>query len=141
MMYQKNHESQFEKNSGINHPDYESRNTTVSEYLRKYGTGRIDELPKDTRPEIVDDRPDDEKINDEFVDGLGTDELDVMMMLNENAERFKKARIALEEDEKKRVSFDNAVKVLNDPNSSEDAKRDALRILEKLEKAGKVVFD
>lgn len=42
------------------HPEHETRNTRVSEYLRKYGQGKIDTLPTDSRPVVKDERSDDE---------------------------------------------------------------------------------
>lgn len=123
----------YEQNNGIAHPDYESRNTRVSEYLRKYGTGKLENLPRDTRPEVVDDRSVDEMLDDDFVDGLGTDELDVLAKLDEAKERFAKMADTIRETKANRVKFDNAMKVLNDMNSSRDARMDAYRILEELE--------
>lgn len=128
----------FEKNSGKRHKDYESRNTSVSEYLRKYGTGKLETLPTDTRPEVNDDRSSDDMLNDEFVEGLGTDELDVLMKIDENKERFQKAIDEVSLTKAQRVKFDNAMKVLNDRNSSTESLRDAYRVLDELEEKGKV---
>lgn len=123
----------FEKIDGRPHPDYESRNTRVSEYLRKYGTGKLDNLPRDTRPVVNDERSPDEMMNDEFVDTMATDELDVMQQLDAAKERFEKMADTIRQTKTNRVKFDNAMKVLNDPNSSYESRKDAYRILDELE--------
>lgn len=128
----------YEPNDGILHSEHESRDTRVSEYLRKYGQGKIDVMPTDSRPQVVDDRSDDEKISDPFVPSLGTDELDVFQQLEANREKFQAAQADIEMTKKDRVRFDNAIKIINDDNASIDAQRDAYRILEELERKGKV---
>lgn len=128
----------YEPNDGILHSEHESRDTRVSEYLRKYGQGKIDVMPTDNRPQVVDDRSDDEKISDPFVPSLGTDELDVFQQLEANREKFQAAQADIDMTKKDRVRFDNAIKIINDNNASIDAQRDAYRILEELERKGKV---
>lgn len=128
----------FERVNQVKHPEHVEVNTRVSEYLRKYGSGKIDALPTDNRPEITDNRSDEEKLNDDFLPEMGTDPVDVMMMLDEHSDKLKAAVEEIELTKKQRVQFENAVKVLDDPNSSLEARQDAYRILSELEKKGKV---
>lgn len=128
----------FEHNSLLEHDEHQEMNTRVSEYLRKYGQGKIDELPKDSRPEVSDDRPDDEKLNDEFVDSLGTDELDVIAQLEAMRERYENAVADIKATEKQKQQFDDAVRVINDANSTPVQVREAYAVLNELESKGKI---
>lgn len=120
------------------HKDYESRDTRVSEYLRKYGTGKIDEMPNDTRAEIKDNRSVDEQLADGFEPSLGTDDLDVLMELDKAREHYEAALADIELTKQQKADFDKAIKVLKDSNSSIEMKEDAYRILRDLESKGKV---
>lgn len=128
----------FEKNSGLRHKEFESRNTRVSEYLMKYGQGKIDSLPQDTRSEVSDPRSENEMLEqgDDFP--LGTEELDVLIKLQESAADFEAAFAEIELTKNQRVKFENAMKVLKDENASLDAKRDAYSILDELKSKGKI---
>lgn len=131
-----------EKLSDTPHPEYQNVNTRVSEYLIKYGQGKIDSMPTDTRSEVQDNRSVDEMLDDpnpEF--NLGTEELDALLEFQSRLEDFKKAELDIKASQKERISFENAMKVLDDPNASGDAKRDAYKILQKLEDSGKLSFD
>lgn len=129
----------FEKNARCEHEEHQATNTRVSEYLRKYGQGKIDTMPTDSRPEINDPRDTDDMLNDEFVDNLGTDELDVMMELDRMKERFQAAEADISATQKQKELFENAVKTINDTNSSANQKREAYAVLEELERKGKIV--
>lgn len=122
------------------HPEHETRNTRVSEYLRKYGQGKIDTLPTDSRPVVKDERPDDEKLENtsKLTDSLGTEELDILLEMQNKAKDFENAFQDIELTKKQRESFDKAIKVLNDANASYEQKADAYRILDELEQAHKV---
>lgn len=128
----------YESNSLLEHEDRQVTNTRVSEYLRKYGQGKIDSMPTDSRSEVVDDREPDQMLDDEFVDGIGTDELDVMAELDRMKERYQAAQADISATQKQKEAFDAAVKILNDPNSSTDKVREAYSVLEELEKKGKI---
>lgn len=130
----------FEKVSGDKHPEHQTRNTRVSEYLRKYGQGRIDSMPTDNRPQITDNRTVDEMLNDpdSVTSSLGTDELDVLMEMSRKADDFEAAFKEIELTKKQKSDFDAAVRVLRDKNSSYDAQLDAMRILDELGQAKKV---
>lgn len=131
-----------EELSSNRHKEFQNVNTRVSEYLMKYGQGKIDALPTDSRTEIEDNRTVDEMLDDENpIFGLGTEESDVLFELQANMSKFEKAQVDIEASEKDKKSFENAMQVINDKNSSDDAKRDAYRILDKLEKAGKLSYD
>lgn len=132
----------FERNSGELHPEHQCVSTRVSEYLIKYGQGKLDKMPNDTRQEIQDDRTVDQMLEDDDPTlSLGTEELDVLLASQEAAERFEKAQLDIKATQAQRVKFDNAVAVLQDKNASADARRSAYAILAKLEKDGKLVFD
>lgn len=130
-----------EKLSDVRHAEYQNVNTRVSEYLLKYGQGKIDAMPTDNRPEVTDDRTVDQMLDDETPEfDISSDELDVLLEFQKNADKFEQARLAIESSAKDKTAFENAMKVLNDPNSSDEAKRDSYRILEKLNQQGKVTF-
>lgn len=122
------------------HPEHQNRDTTVSSYLMKYGQGKIDEFPSDTRPEIKDNRSVDEMLDEGDPFGLGTEELDVLTALQDSADKWMNVRSEAIQNEKDREKFDNAVKVLNDPNATLDAKRDAYAIIEKLDRDQKLEY-
>lgn len=129
----------FEPNSGVLHAEYEERNTRVSEYLRKYGQGKIDSMPIDNRPTVNDSRTVDEMLDDDDVTArLGADNLDVLMELDRKKADFEAAFADIELTQKQKEKFDAAVKVLNDKNSSYEQQQDALRILDELKEAKKV---
>lgn len=128
--------------SDVRHAEYQNVNTRVSEYLLKYGQGKIDVMPTDNRPEVTDDRSVDQMLDDETPEfDISSDELDVLLEFQKNADKFEQARLAIESSEKDKTAFENAMKVLNDPNSSDEAKRDSYRILDKLKQQGKVTFN
>ena len=115
-----------------NHPEYEIRETRVSDYLRRYGTGHIEDLPQNTAPEITDDRTVDEMLSDEFVPHMSTETVDIMMEIEDNKERFEKAAQEIEMTDAARKKFDAAMAVINNPNSSLESKREAYSILDNL---------
>lgn len=121
------------------HPEYETRNTRVSEYLRKYGQGKIDTLPTDNRPTVQDDRSTDEMLQDGFEPSLGTEQLDVLLEFEAKKEDFMKMQEDIEMTQKDKESFDAAVKIINDANSSQQDKFNAYEVLEELQKKCKVI--
>lgn len=121
------------------HPEHESRNTRVSEYLRKYGQGKIDSMPVDHRPTVNDTRSVDDMLDSEYEPSLSTEHLDVLLELERKKEDFIKMNEDIEFTTKQRESFDAAVKVVNDSNSSYDDKLKAYEVLEELEKQAKVI--
>lgn len=130
----------FERVSNARHPEYQSRNTTVSEYLRKYGQGKIDSLPTDSRPEVTDDRsPDDMLADDSRMDHMSYDELDAIMDFNAKRADFEKARQDIELNEKQTKAFNDAMEILNDSNASHERKMEAMEVIDELIKSGKVV--
>lgn len=125
--------------ANLPHEDYEVVQTRVSDYLRRYGTGQIEAMPQDTRPEIHDERLVDEMLNsDQFEPGLGTDQLDIIMEIEKNRSKFEAAIAEMELTQKQREEFDAAVKILNDANSSVNAREDAYKLLRELEQSGKL---
>jgi hypothetical protein len=121
-----------EKLSYDNHPEYEIRETRVSEYLRRYGTGHIEDLPQTSAPEVSDERSVDQMLEDEFTPHMSTETVDVLMMIDENRERFEKAAQDIEMTDKMRQKYENAMRVINDSNASMDAKREAYSVLDSL---------
>lgn len=127
-----------EDNSTLEHDEHQVTNTRVSEYMRKYGQGKIDVMPTDTRPEVNDDREPSAMLDDDFTPGLGTDELDVMQRLDSMRERYANAVADIKATEKQKAQFDEAVKTLNDPNASSEKQYHAMAILDELSKKGKI---
>lgn len=126
-------EFQFNKTDNTLHPEHQVFDTSVSYYLRKYGTGQLENLPVDTRSEIKDDRTTDEMLDDDgLIDGIGLDDLDVLMELDKKREDFEAAFKDIELTKQQKVKFDKAMKILSDNDSSVDAKRDAYAILDEL---------
>lgn len=140
MAFKRIKSNSFERNSGLVHKDYQVHETRVSDYLRKYGTGHADpsRMPQDRRPEVNDQRDVDDMLGDGFEPQLGTDDLDVLMEIDRNKERFAKMREDIELNAKQRESFDAAMKILNDPNSSTHEREKAYEVLKELEQKGKV---
>lgn len=115
------------------HPEFESRNTSVSEYFRKYALGKTDQMPQDMRPEVSDDRSSDEMLEDDSkINHMGCDDLDVLQEMNDNAEKFEEALKDIELTKKQRQMFEDATKILNDPNTSLDQKKEAYAVLEEI---------
>lgn len=126
-------EFQFNKTDSKLHPEHQVFDTSVSYYLRKYGTGQLENLPVDTRSEIKDDRTTDEMLDDDgLIDGIGLDDLDVLMELDKKREDFEAAFKDIELTKQQKAKFDKAMKILSDNDSSVDAKRDAYAILDEL---------
>lgn len=121
-----------------NHPEYEIKETRVSDYLRKYGTGHIEDLPSSSAPEVVDERSVSEMLDSEFEPHMSTESVDIFMEIDRNKDKFEAAIKELELTKTQKEKFDSAVKVLNDPNSSLDSKREAYSILEELQASGKI---
>ena len=126
----------FEKNSGILHKDYQVRETRVSDYMRKYGTGHADPnlMPQDRRVEVTDEREVDDMLDmDSFEPSLGTDELDVLSIIESNRDKFAKMVEDIKMTKRQRIEFDDAMKVLNDVNATYESKQKALSVLDELE--------
>lgn len=121
-----------------NHPDYEIKDTRVSDYLRRYGTGHLDDLPQTSAPEISDDRTVDEMLDSDFEPSMSTETVDILMEIEKNKDRFEKAAAELELTKKQRQQYDDAIKVLNDSNAPNDRQREAYSILMELMEKGKV---
>jgi len=115
------------------HPDYEQVNTSVSEYFRKYAQGKVDNMPTDSRPTVTDDRPTDEMLNDDSrTNHMSCDDLDALHELEQHREEFEAAINEIELSEKQTKAFKDAVKIIDDPNSTVDQKREAYEVLEEL---------
>lgn len=129
----------YEKNSHLLHREHEERNTRVSEYLRKYGQGKIDSMPTDARPQVNDQRTPDEMLDDNTPENhMAFDNLDALMELERKKADFEAAFADIELTQKQKEKFDAAVKVLNDKNSSYEQIKDAERILDELKEAKKL---
>lgn len=120
-----------------NHPEYEIKETRVSDYLRKYGTGHIEDLPTSSAPEISDNRSV-EQMLDEPEPHMSAETVDILMEIERNKERFDKAIDELELTTAQKKQFDDAVEAINDPNAPADRRIEAYRVLEDLEKKGKI---
>ena len=142
----------------LNHPEYEIRETRVSDYLRRYGTGHIDDLPQTSAPEVPNERLSkamdsvlDKKASEAdksaafnvvqeelegFVPTMSTESIDVLAEIEANRERFEKAAEDIELTATARKKFNAALSVINNPNASLDAKREAYSILDSLTSQG-----
>jgi hypothetical protein len=127
----------FEAVDPVNHPDYEIKDTRVSDYLKKYGTGKIEDLPQVSRPEITDNRTTDQML-DEPCEHMSTEAVDVMMEIERNKEAFDKAILDIKATQKQKKQFDDAVAALQDPNTPIERQREAYAILSDLERQGKL---
>ena len=116
-----------EYNSGKNHPEYEIRDTRPSDFLRKYGQGKLEDLPKTSAPEIVDNRTVDQML-DEPVEHMSTESIDVLMEIEANRDKFDQALKTIELTESARKRYDDALSVINNPNSSPSAKTEAYNL-------------
>lgn len=134
-----------------NHPEYEIKETRVSDYLRRYGTGHIDDVPQNRAPEVANERVTtamdtilDKKANevarskafevlneetDGFVPHMSTETVDVLEEIEANKERFEKALKDIELTKTASKRYRDALSVINNPNASTDAKREAYSIL------------
>lgn len=127
-----------EHNSGVKHPEYQDRITSVSHLYEKYRTGKIEDMPSTSLPQMPDDdRSDDEMLNDLFVLGLGKDELDIM-------NRYKEVRDKLEEEfaqfklsKEKEKKYKAALEILDNPASSSKEKFQAYQELEALRQSAR----
>lgn len=128
----------FERNSGVNHPDYEIKETRVSDFLRRFGTGHIDDLPTTSSPEISDDRTVDEMLSDPFVPHMSNESVDILSMIEENKDRFDAAFHELELTKSQHKKFKEALSAIKDPNCPFERKREAYSVLEKLSADGKL---
>lgn len=128
----------YEHVNKTRHPEYEVKETRVSDYLRKYGTGSVEDLPQSSAPEIKDDRTVEEMLESEFEPSMATETVDILMEIERNKERFEAAISAMELNEKQKKEFDDAVRVLDDANATTDQKREAYSILQELKDAGKI---
>lgn len=128
----------YERVSSERHADFEVKDTRVSDYLRKYGTGHIDDFPTTSAPEVHDDRSEEEMLNSEFEPSMATETIDILMEIDRNKDRFKAAVDEIELTEKQKKDFNDAMDALDDPNSPLDRKREAYSILQELMNSGKV---
>lgn len=121
------------------HPEHENRNTRVSEYLRKYGQGKIDQLPQDYRATVTDSRTTDQMLDSTDPEPtMATEELDILCQIQNAKERFAKMDSDIKFTKKQKDRFDNAIRVINDSNATYDQKQEALRVLDQLEADGLV---
>lgn len=126
-----------EKTTQVPHPEYEIKETKVSDYLRKYGTGKLEDLPTSSRPEITDNRSVDQMLDDPC-ESMATETIDVLAEIERNRESFVKAIMDVKATAKQRKQFDDAIKVLQDENAPYERKREAYAILDDLERQGKL---
>lgn len=122
-----------EKLDKTRHEDYESVNTSVAEYFRKYAVGKSDKMPTDPRIPIEDNRSNDEKIDDDsMINHLSCDDLDALSEMERNREKFEHALKDIELTQKQSEIFQNAVAVLDNPNSTPEQRREAYLDLEEI---------
>lgn len=137
-----------------NHSDYEIKETRVSDYLRRYGTGHIDDVPQTKAPEVSNERVSsamdiilDKKANeverskafevlneetDGFVPHMSTETIDVLAEIEANKERFENALKDIQLTKTASKRYNDALAVVNNPNAPLDSKREAYSVLESL---------
>lgn len=124
---------ELEKVSQLRHPDFKFTETRVSEFLRLYGSGKIQNLPEDPRPEVVDNRSTDEMLADPFQPTMATEPVEVLAMFQEKAADFQKAIDDALLTAKDAQRKDELLEVLNS-STSFDEKQEALEELEEIKK-------
>lgn len=126
-----------ERNDGVPHKELQHVNTRISEYLRKYGQGKMDKMPSNNHPEVTDDRTVDQMLDDP-IEAPGTDPVEVLAKLQAMIPKYLEAKDAIAQNEKDRHAFDEAIKILQDHNSQFEDKRKAMMVLEELKSEGKI---
>lgn len=115
------------------HKDYERHNTDVAEYFRKYSAGKSDQMPLDPRSQVSDQRPESEMLDDDsIINHMSCDDLDVLREMEEHRAEFEAAFKDIELTKTQRKQFEDATKILDDPNASLDQKREAYMLLDEL---------
>lgn len=127
----------YEENSGVEHPEHQVINTRVSHYMRLYATGKISEFPTNglrENPELPEGLRKDLLNRNLPLPEHGTDPVEIMDYLNSNRDRLE----SLVQDYNLAISdrqrYDNAMSVINDPNSTPEQISVAVRMLESIEK-------
>ena len=121
------------------HPKFVEKNTSVSEYLRKYGQGKVENLPQDSRTEVEDNRSVDEMLEDDAsLDSMATEELDVILELERKSQDFDAMRKDIDDTESAKKEFDEAVRVIKSPQSLPTEKKQAYDVIDALVEEGKV---
>lgn len=137
-----------------NHAEYEIKETRVSDFLRRYGTGHIEDVPQNKAPEISNERVSSamdtildkkaneverskafEVLNEEtegFIPSMATETIDVLAEIEANKERFEKAFNEIELTKTASKKYKDALSVINNPNAPLDAKREAYATLDSL---------
>lgn len=122
-----------EHNQYVEHPEHQERITSVSHLYEKYRTGKIEDMPSTSLPQMPDDpRSDDEMLNDDFVLGLGKDELDIMNRYKAIREKLQEEFKTIKMDAENKKKYEDALAVLDDPNSTPKQKAVAYQTIEKL---------
>lgn len=94
-------------------------NTSVAYFYEKYRTGKIEDLPRTKLTEMPPDgRTDDEMLGDEFIPGLGTDQLDVLTHYKEVRERLDAELAELKVSQKRKKELEDALKVLDSTDAT-----------------------
>lgn len=130
-------EPHYEENSCVEHPEHQVINTRVSHYMRLYATGKISEFPTNglrENPELPEGLRKDLLNRNLPLPEHGTDPVEIMDYLNSNRDRLE----SLVQDYNLAISdrqrYDNAMSVINDPNSTPEQISVAVRTLESIEK-------
>lgn len=122
-----------EHNSTVEHKEHQERITSVAHLYEKYRTGKIEDMPRSSLAQMPDDnRSDDEMLNDDFILGLGRDELDIMKRYQELSDKLRAELDNLRLTKEKKKKYQEALAVIDNPQSSQRAKAEAYQTIEML---------
>lgn len=123
----------YERNVRTPHKDFERRETRVSEFMRLYSAGRSEQIPECKIQTLPDDpRSEDAMFDDAFCPGMGTEPVEVFQMIDDMMEKYEAAIKEIKDSANNCKKYKNALSVYKNPNSSQDQKYNAAKILREL---------
>lgn len=128
-----------EENSSVECVDKQNVNTSVAYFYEKYRTGKIEDLPRTKLTELPPDgRTDDEMLGDEFIPGLGTDQLDVLTHYKEVRDRLDAELADLKLSQKRKKELEEALQVLDSTNATPSERVKAYQKIESIKANARV---
>lgn len=123
----------FERNSKLPHAKFERRETRVSEFMRLYSTGKLENIPENKTQELPDDpRSEDAMFDDGFCPEFGTEPVEVFQMIEDMKEKYDAAIAEIKDNSKKYKRYKLAMSIFNNPQSSLAQKTQAANVLREL---------
>lgn len=115
------------------HAKYERRETRVSEYMRLYSAGKLENIPESKIPTQPDDpRSTDQMLDDAFCPEMATEPVEVMQMIEDRLVDYQKAIAELKSGSAKKRRYSQALSVMKNPQSTEAQKFEAAKVLREL---------